>query len=212
MKSSAAPAPPRKPVSVLVVGVGGQGVLLASEVLGEVAAMAGMDVKKSEVHGMAQRGGSVVSHLRYGREVFSPLISLGEADYLLAFEKLEALRYLDYIHRDSWVFVNDQEIYPLPVSTGRAPYPGNVRKRLRDTGVRFKILDGVVLARESGNPKAVNAVLLGLLSKVLPFGEDMWEEALRMHVPTRHLAVNREAFRRGRRSRLPNVARGPGKP
>lgn len=191
-----------KPVNILVVGVGGQGVLLASEVLGEAAALAGLDVKKSEVHGMAQRGGSVFSHLRFGRKVHSPLISRGEADFLLSFEKLESLRYLDYLHRNSWALVNKQVVLPLPVSTGRAQYPRHVEKIFREHELRYKMIDGLGLAARAGNAKAVNSVVLGALSKLLSFDDEIWHEALRRHVPAKHLDVNYQAFALGRRLRF----------
>lgn len=191
-----------KATNILVVGVGGQGVLLASEVLGEAAALAGLDVKKSEVHGMAQRGGSVFSHLRIGRKIHSPLISKGEADFLLSFEKVETLRYLDYLHRDSWVLVNKQEILPLPVSTGKMAYPGRIEKTLRENGLRYKMIDGLGLAAKAGNVKAVNSIVLGTLSKLLSFDDETWREALHRHVPEKHREVNDRAFSLGRRVRL----------
>jgi indolepyruvate ferredoxin oxidoreductase beta subunit len=192
----------RKPVNVLIVGVGGQGVLLASEVLADAAAISGLDVKKSEVHGMAQRGGSVISHLRFGKVVHSPLISRGEVDFLISFEKLETLRYLDYLHPSSWVLVNDQEILPLPVSTGRLAYPRGIHRVLEAAGLQFKIVDGVSLASRAGNVKAVNSVILGVLAKLLSFPGDAWEKALQGNVPERHLAANMKAFELGKKRRL----------
>ena len=183
--------------NVLLAGVGGQGVLLGSEVLAEVASLAGFEVKKSEVHGMAQRGGSVVSHLRFGAEVFSPLISRGAADYLVSFERLETLRYLEYLHRGSVVLVNNQEILPLPVSVGKARYPAGIEERLGATGVRAIFVDGQALALAAGNAKAVNAAILGALSAILPFGPGVWEEALRRQIPARLLEVNLRAFALG---------------
>jgi indolepyruvate ferredoxin oxidoreductase, beta subunit len=180
--------------SVLLAGVGGQGVLLASEVLAEAAAISGSDVKKSEVHGMAQRGGSVVSHLRFGPQVHSPLIPRGGADFLVSFEQLETLRYLDYLHRDSVVLVSTQEILPLPVSVGKARYPSDIEARLRATGVRAHFVDGHGLALAAGNAKAVNAVILGALSAILRFEPGIWEDALRRQIPARFLEVNLRAF------------------
>jgi indolepyruvate ferredoxin oxidoreductase beta subunit len=181
-----------------LAGVGGQGVLLASEVLAETAALAGLAVKKSEVHGMAQRGGSVVSHLRFGPEVFSPLIPAGEADFLVSFEELEALRYLPHLRAGALALVNRQRILHLPVSTGRLAYPADVAGILARAGVRHAFIDGVGLAREAGNERAVNAVVIGGLANHLPFGADLWEEALRRLLPERLLAVNRRAFALGR--------------
>jgi indolepyruvate ferredoxin oxidoreductase, beta subunit len=186
--------------SVLLAGVGGQGVLLASEVLAEVAALAGHDVKKSEVHGMAQRGGSVVSHLRFGAEVFSPLIPRGGADFLVSFERLETLRYLDSLHAGSVVLVNNQQILPLPVSVGKAVYPPDVEERVRAAGVRAQFVDGTGLAAAAGNAKAVNAVILGALAAIMGFPESLWQEALRHQVPPRLLEVNLRAFALGRAS------------
>jgi len=183
--------------SVLLAGVGGQGVLLASEVLAEAAAIAGSDVKKSEVHGMAQRGGSVVSHLRFGPQVHSPLIPRGGADFLVSFERLETLRYLEYLHRGSVVLVNTQEILPLPVSVGKARYPRDVEERLGATGVRALFVDGHGIALAAGNAKAVNAVILGALSAILRFDAGVWEEALRRQIPSRLLEVNLRAFALG---------------
>lgn len=184
--------------SVLLAGVGGQGVLLGSEVLAEVAALAGHDVKKSEVHGMAQRGGCVVSHLRYGAQVFSPLIPRGGADYLVSFERLETLRYLEALHSGSLVLVNDQRIAPLPVGIGKAVYPRDVEERVRAAGLRPRFVDGPGLAAAAGNAKAVNAAILGALSAIMDFAPGLWEEALGRQVPPRLLDVNLRAFALGR--------------
>jgi indolepyruvate ferredoxin oxidoreductase beta subunit len=192
--------------NVLLAGVGGQGVLLGSEVLAEVAALAGNDVKKSEVHGMAQRGGSVVSHLRYGPEVFSPLIPRGAADYLVSFERLETLRYLDYLNAGSVVLVNNQQIIPLPVGVGKAVYPEDIEGRLRATGVRASFVEGHAIALAAGNAKAVNAVILGALASIMPFATALWEEALRHQIPARLLDLNLRAFSLGRNALTPLVA------
>lgn len=191
-----------RPTNVLVVGVGGQGVLLASEVLAEVALLSGLDVKKSEVHGMAQRGGSVVSHVRFGRKVYSPLIERGEADFLVSFEKLETLRYLEHLHPAAWVLINSQAILPLPVSSGKTRYPAGVEGAVRKAGLKVKVIDGPDLAERAGNRRAVNSVVLGLLSRLLAFPEEAWTAALQGHVPPRHLAANMSAFRLGRRRRV----------
>lgn len=192
--------------SVLLAGVGGQGVLLASEVLAEAAAISGSDVKKSEVHGMAQRGGSVVSHLRFGPEVHSPLILRGGADFLVSFERLETLRYVDYLHRGSVVLVNTQEILPLPVSVGKARYPADIDERLRATGVRSLFVDGHALALAAGNAKAVNAVILGALSSILRFPPGVWEKALRRQIPAKLIEVNLKAFALGAAAADPAAA------
>jgi indolepyruvate ferredoxin oxidoreductase beta subunit len=184
--------------NVLLAGVGGQGVLLGSEVLAEVASRAGFDVKKSEVHGMAQRGGSVVSHLRFGAAVFSPLISRGAADYLVSFERLETLRYLDYLGPRSVVLVNNQQIIPLPVAVGKASYPADIEARLQATGVRTCFVEGHAIALAAGNAKAVNAVILGALAAIMPFAPELWEQALRQQLPARLLDLNVRAFALGR--------------
>jgi indolepyruvate ferredoxin oxidoreductase beta subunit len=186
--------------NVLLAGVGGQGVLLGSEVLAEVAALGGFEVKKSEVHGMAQRGGSVVSHLRFGAEVFSPLISRGAADYLVSFERLETLRYLDFLHAGSVVLVNNQQIVPLPVAVGKAVYPADIEARLQSTGVRACFVEGHAIALAAGNAKAVNAVILGALSAIMSFAPALWEEALRHQIPARLLDLNLRAFALGRQT------------
>jgi len=189
--------------NVLLAGVGGQGVLLGSEVLAEVAALAGLEVKKSEVHGMAQRGGSVVSHLRFGEAVFSPLIPRGGADYLVSFERLGTLRYLDFLHAGSVVLVNNQQIVPLPVGVGKAVYPADIESRLESTGVRARFVEGHAIALAAGNAKAVNAVILGALSSMMAFAPALWEEALRHQIPARLLDLNLRAFALGRETLEP---------
>lgn len=146
---------------------------------------------------MAQRGGSVVSHLRFGPQVHSPLIPRGGADYLVSFERLETLRYLEYLHRGSVVLVNNQEILPLPVSVGKARYPTDIEARLGATGVRSVFVDGHAIALAAGNAKAVNAAILGALSAILSFAPEVWQEALRRQIPARLLEVNLRAFARG---------------
>jgi len=193
--------------NVLLAGVGGQGVLLGSEVLAEVASLAGFEVKKSEVHGMAQRGGSVVSHLRFGREVFSPLIPRGAADYLVSFERLETLRYLDFLHAGSVVLVNNQQIVPLPVAVGKAVYPADVEARLASAGVRSRFVEGHAIALAAGNAKAVNAVILGALASMMTFAPALWEEALRHQIPARLLELNLRAFALGRGTQGPPPVR-----
>ena len=184
--------------NVLLAGVGGQGVLLGSEVLAEVASLAGFAVKKSEVHGMAQRGGSVVSHLRFGAEVFSPLISRGAADFLVSFERLETLRYLDFLRAGSVVLVNNQQIVPLPVAVGKAVYPADIEERLQATGVQTLFVQGHAIALAAGNAKAVNAVILGALASIMSFESRLWEEALRHQIPARLIDLNLRAFALGR--------------
>jgi indolepyruvate ferredoxin oxidoreductase beta subunit len=184
----------------LLAGVGGQGTLLASNVLAEVGLRAGYDVKKSEVHGMAQRGGSVSSHVRWGQKVHSPLIAVGQADILIAFERLEALRYLEYLRAGGKVLVNDHVIVPVTVTTGNAVYPS--RSEIVDTinqvtsDVTF--VPGVSIAEELGNARANNVVLLGVLSGWLDIDAVIWEKVITERVPARYRELNLEAFTRGR--------------
>ncbi len=184
----------------LLVGVGGQGILTAGDILAGLGLRAGYDVKKSEVHGMSQRGGAVNSHVRFGRTVYSPLIAQGEADYLLAFEMLEALRWVHFLHPRSIVLLNDERLPPLAVTSGgaRYPEPEEIHRELsgRAGGVFF--IEGARLARELGNPRVANVVLLGALSTFLPFPAELWEEVIEARVPARYFDLNRRAFYLGR--------------
>jgi indolepyruvate ferredoxin oxidoreductase beta subunit len=188
-----------KPVDVLMVGVGGQGTILASKVLAAAARAAGYDVKMSEIHGMAQRGGSVVTQVRLGEKVHSPLISEGEADVILAFEQLEALRWLPYLKPGGTIIINNQRIYPVPVLAGAAEYPENIIGKIRERVTSVLVLDALQKAIECGNAKAANVVLLGALAKQLPIEEKIWREALAATVPPRFLEVNQKAFNEGAR-------------
>ena len=179
-------------------GVGGQGILLASEITAYALLAAGLDVKKSEVHGMAQRGGSVEAHLRYGTKVYSPLIEPGTVDIQLAFEMMEAVRYLPLLHRASRVIVNTQQIMPPSVATGKASYPADVLGNLRERGIEVLAVDAFTLAKAAGNVKAANVVLVGALSTLLPVAEEVFLQVLRERVPTRLLEVNLKAFAAGR--------------
>lgn len=185
--------------NVLFVGVGGQGVIIASQILGEVLLKAGFDVKRSEVHGMAQRGGSVVSHVRFGSKVFSPLIKRGEGDYLLSFEMLETLRYLEYLNFNSLVLVNNQKILPPSVSMGLELYPEDIPKRLEKRFKNFVLVEGANLAAQAGNPKALNTVLLGVLSRHLDVGEKIWVKTIREQFPRALQEVNIKGFQLGRK-------------
>jgi len=184
----------------LLVGVGGQGVLLASDILAEVGLRAGYDVKKSEVHGMAQRGGSVVSHVRWAKKVLSPLIGLGEVDYLLALEKLEALRYIEVLRPGGMVIVNDHRIPPVSVSSGNDEYPDDQRMRrvLREVAAGVHFVPGVELAEELGNARASNVVMLGALSKSLDIDLEIWLEVIAERVPEKYVELNHQAFLKGR--------------
>jgi indolepyruvate ferredoxin oxidoreductase beta subunit len=186
--------------NILLSGVGGQGIILASDLAAEAAMAAGNDVKKSEVHGMAQRGGSVVTHLRFGPRVRSPLIPEGEADILVAFEEMEALRYLHLLKRGGTLILNRQRILPLAVLSGKAGYPDAALDSLDSLPLRLVRVDGLGLAARAGNERTVNVAVTGVLSSFLPFGPELWREALQRLVPPRFREVNLEAFRLGRES------------
>ncbi|NLK98383.1 indolepyruvate oxidoreductase subunit beta [Defluviitalea saccharophila] len=183
--------------NILIVGVGGQGTLLTSRVIGDVAINKGYDVKMSEVHGMAQRGGSVVTHVRYGEKVYSPLVEEGCADILLAFEKLEALRWIHYLKEDGIAIVNDQEINPMPVITGAAEYPGDTLDRIKQACKQTYVVDALKIARELGNIRVLNTVLLGILAKNLGLEKNEWEEAIERVVPPKTIELNKKAFLTG---------------
>jgi indolepyruvate ferredoxin oxidoreductase beta subunit len=186
--------------NILIAGVGGQGILLASEIIAHACLKAGYDVKKSEVHGMAQRGGSVTSHVRFGKRVFSPLIPKGDADVLLAFEQLEALRWVGYLKPDGTVVVNDQRIAPITVTSGAASYPEGIIERLRSAASDVHLVDGLGIARRVRNSRVVNMALLGALSELVHLEESVWTEAIREKVPAKALEANLAAFRVGRDS------------
>lgn len=188
--------------SVMIVGVGGQGSLLASKMLGHVVMQAGYDVKVSEVHGMSQRGGSVVTYVKYSDEkVWSPVINEGEADIIISFELLEAARWVGFLKKDGAVVVNNQEIAPMPVITGAAVYPENIGEKLSQIGVNLKLVDALKLAEEAGSAKATNVVLMGAVANVLDFPEEMWQKAIDECVPPKFLELNRKAFALGRQCR-----------
>lgn len=187
----------REGKSVMIVGVGGQGTLLASRILGNVVIEEGYDAKVSEVHGMAQRGGSVVTYVKYGEKVYAPIISEGEADIILSFEELEAYRYLPYLKKGGTLIVNAQEIDPMPVITGAAKYPEEIIQKLKDKADGVIAIDALALANEAGNGKAVNVVLLGVLAKSSGIAEEKWLEAVRKTVPPKFLDVNVKAFALG---------------
>ncbi len=190
----------RDTVNFLVVGVGGQGVLLASNVLSEAGLILGLDVKKSEVHGMSQRGGSVNSHVRWGKQVFSPLIGKGEVDVLISLERLEVLRYLDMLHPDSIVVADPHPIYPITVTAGKAVYPEEeqVRKLVAEVTSRAHWIPATEFAEGLGNARAANMVLMGALSALLDVPEEVWMQAMERRVPTRFLDLNRRAFALGK--------------
>lgn len=184
--------------NILIVGVGGQGIILASEVLALTAMKAGFDVKQSEVHGMAQRGGSVSSHVRFGRRVYSPTIPKGQVDVLLSFEMLESMRWLDYLAPTAAAIINTQRIDPMPVASGKAAYPQNIQETLQRNGIRSHFIDGEAIAHQAGHIKAVNVALLGRLSTLLDFDVELWQDAIRGRVPAKSLDINFRAFNMGR--------------
>jgi indolepyruvate ferredoxin oxidoreductase, beta subunit len=183
---------------ILIAGVGGQGILLASEVLAAVCLAAGHDVKQSEVHGMAQRGGSVTSHVRFGPRGHSPTIERGRADILLSFELVEALRWIDHLGERGVALVNRQRIGPITVTSGAETYPEDAEGLIRGRCGSAVFLDGLAMARRAGNPRVVNSALLGVLSRHLGFEEGLWEAALRNRVPPRSFEVNWKVFLEGR--------------
>ena len=189
-----------KTKNIIIVGVGGQGTLLASKLLGRILLTKGFDVKVSEVHGMSQRGGSVITFVRYGDKVYSPIVDRGEADVILSFELLEAARWAEYLRTDGVIITNDRQIDPMPVITGAAQYPENLAEKLRAAGLRVDAFDALTLAEEAGTSKAVNLVLLGRLSLSFDFPESEWMRAIEESVPEKFLEINKTAFLLGRKA------------
>ena len=187
-----------KTTNIMIVGVGGQGSLLASKLLGNLLVDEGYDVKVSEVHGMSQRGGSVVTYVRFGEKVYSPIIDKGEADYIVAFEKIEAARYASYLKPDGKIIVNTQEIEPMPVITGAAQYPHTALDTLSDIGISVDAMDALSPATEAGSAKAVNIVLMGGLSKDIDIPEEKWRAAIEKSVAPKFIEMNLKAFNLGR--------------
>lgn len=185
--------------NIMIVGVGGQGTLLASKLLGRLLLTRDYDVKVSEVHGMSQRGGSVVTYVRYGDKVYSPIIDKGEADFILSFELLEAARAAEWLKEDGILITNMQEINPMPVITGAMNYPENLLEKLKELGLKVDALDALSLAQEAGSSKAVNLVLLGRLSNYFQgLTEEEWMAAIEQSVPEKFLEMNKKAFHLGR--------------
>jgi len=189
-----------KITNIIITGVGGQGILLASEIISESAVLAGYDVKRSEIHGMAQRGGSVNSHIRFGKKIYSPLVMKGECDLLLAFEKLEAVRMADFINKEGTIIVNDQQINPVPVSSGLAVYPENIEEILKKYFPSVIFVNAFELAKQAGNVRTANIALLGVASKKLNIPIDVWEKVIVERVPQRAIEVNLKAFHLGLQS------------
>jgi indolepyruvate ferredoxin oxidoreductase beta subunit len=184
--------------NILMVGVGGQGVILASEILSEVMMRAGYDVKKSEVHGMAQRGGSVSTHVRFGSKVYSPLIKKGDADILFSFEVLESARYLDFLKKDALIIVNDQKVLPPSVTLGADTYPDNILEILRERFSKVDMVDALEIAKRAGNSRALNVAFLGALSRYIEVDESMWKEVISSMLQPKLVEVNTKAFTLGR--------------
>ena len=186
--------------NIMIVGVGGQGSLLASKLLGRLLLTRGYDIKVSEVHGMSQRGGSVVTYVRFGDKVYSPIIDRGEADFIVSFELLEAARYTEYLRPDGRIITNTQQINPMPVITGAAVYPEALVDKMQAAGIAIDAIDALSLAEAAGSAKAVNLVLLGRLSKYFDFTEREWMQAIEKSVPEKFLDLNKKAFALGANS------------
>lgn len=187
-----------KVYNVLIVGVGGQGIILASDVLGRVAARYGYDVKKNEIHGMAQRGGSVSSHVRFGKKVNSPIIKLGEADVLLSFEQMETLRYFNFLSKNGQVILNDHRILPPAVFTGQQDYPSGIIEKVKEKSPKSVIVNGGDVAKKIGNPKVINVIFLGVLSNFLDIPVSVYEEVLKESLKPKLVDINLKAFAEGR--------------
>ena len=184
--------------SVMIVGVGGQGSLLASRLLGNVLLAQGYDVKVSEVHGMSQRGGSVVTYVKYGDKVYSPVIEKGEADAVISFELLEAARCLPYLKKGGHLITSTQQIDPMPVITGAAEYPTDIVEKIKAKGADIIAVDALSLAEQAGTAKASNVVLMGVLASRMDYPEELWQKALEQCVPPKFLELNKKAFELGK--------------
>ncbi|MCQ2487323.1 MAG: indolepyruvate oxidoreductase subunit beta [Clostridia bacterium] len=184
--------------NIMIVGVGGQGSLLASKLLGNLLLAEGYDVKISEVHGMSQRGGSVVTYVRYGDKVYSPIVDKGEADFIVSFEKLEAARYASYLKTTGTVVVNTQEIDPMPVVIGAAEYPSDVLSEMKEKGINVDAFDALAPALEAGSSKSVNIALMGRLSKYFDIPEEKWIAAIETSVKPPFVEMNKKAFMLGK--------------
>ena len=185
--------------NVLIVGVGGQGVLLASEILCEIARVMGLDAKKSEVHGMSQRGGVVTSHVRFGKKVYSPLIPEKEANIILAFEIAEGLRWIDELKESGTIIASNQRIVPPIVSTGKFDYPAEIEKKIKKKVPSAKIIDAFSIAKNLGNTRLINTILLGVLSQSIDLEEEKWLEVIERMAPKKTGEINMKAFLEGRR-------------
>lgn len=189
-----------KVTNILIVGVGGQGTILASRILSSVVQKNNYDVKLSEIHGMAQRGGSVVTQIRFGQTVNSPLIEVGDADYILSFELLEGIRWLPYLKPDGVIIVNKQQIEPMPVIIGKQKYPEKIEELIKNQVKNTVFYDGLEVAETLGNPKTLNVVLIGILARYLDFPTKDWIKAIEKTVPAEVLELNQKAFWAGYKS------------
>lgn len=187
--------------NVMIVGVGGQGSLLASKLLGKLLLTKGYDIKVSEVHGMSQRGGSVVTYVRFGDKVYSPIIDKGEADFIISFELLEAARWTEYLKPNGKIISNTQKVSPMPVITGAMDYPENLEEKMKAAGIDLAALDALSLAQQAGSAKAVNIVLMGKLSNYFDFSEQLWLDVIEQSVPPKFLELNKQAFMLGRNAK-----------
>ena len=183
---------------IILSGVGGQGILSIATVIGKAALKEGLYMKQAEVHGMSQRGGSVVTYVKYGSEVCSPVVEKGEADIIISFEQLEAARYVSYLKKGGHIITSTQQIDPMPVITGAAQYPANIVDTLKSLGEDVIAVDALSLAEQAGTSRAVNVVLMGVISHILDFGDKVWNDALEQCVPAKVLEVNKKAFGLGR--------------
>ncbi|MBQ8743982.1 MAG: indolepyruvate oxidoreductase subunit beta [Mailhella sp.] len=186
-----------KTKNIMIVGVGGQGSLLASKLLGRLLLSRGYDVKVSEVHGMSQRGGSVVTYVRFGERVCSPIIDKGEADFIVSFELLEAARWTSFLKPEGTVVVNTQQINPMPVIIGAMEYPGQLVDKMMAAGVNVDAFDALSVAEQAGSARAVNIALMGRLSKYFDFTHEEWMKAIEASVPPKALELNKKAFQLG---------------
>ena len=184
--------------NIIIVGVGGQGSLLASKILGHLLLNQGYDVKVSEVHGMSQRGGSVITYVRFGEKVYSPVVDKGQADFIVSFEILETARWLDCLKEGGQIVTNTQQIDPMPVIIGAVQYPENLVEKMRSKNIKVDAMDCLSLARQAGSQKAVNIVLLGRLSHYFDIPESAWQESLKANVPPKFLELNQKAFELGK--------------
>ena len=184
--------------SIMIVGVGGQGSLLASRIIGNVLLSQGYDVKVSEVHGMSQRGGSVVTYVKYGDKVYSPVIEKGEADIIVSFELLEAARWVSNLKKNGHLITSTQTLDPMPVITGNAEYPADIAEKIEALGIDIIAADALSLAEKAGNAKASNVVLMGVIASKMSFDENVWKDAIRTCVPEKFLELNLKAFDLGK--------------